>query len=102
CIRDFHVTGVHTCALPIWGVGMSWMDTVTIGGEDAMLLVGARAAGDADASGYVAAPLVNIEVSAATVPGLDPTGGDVRLGRYAYWIGDESVKARLNVADPYV
>lgn len=82
--------------------GMSWMDTVTIGDADAVLLVGAGTAGAAAASGYVAAPLVDINVSPATVPGLDPTGADVRLGRYAYWIGDESVKARLNVADPYV
>ena len=28
-------------------------------------------------------------------------GDDVRLGRYAYWIGDEGVKARLNLIDPY-
>jgi hypothetical protein len=82
--------------------GMSWADTPTIGGEEAVLLVGAGTAGGADASGYVAAPLVDIEVSPTTVPGLDPSGGDVRLGRYAYWIGDEGVKARLNVADPYV
>ena len=82
--------------------GMSWMDTVTVGDEDAVLLVGAGSAGDTDASGYVAAPLVDISVAAATVPGMDPDGADVRLGRYAYWIGDEGVKARLNVVDPYV
>lgn len=83
-------------------VGMSWADTVTVGDADAVLLVGAGTTGNADTSGYVAAPLVDINVSPATVPGLDPSGDDVRLGRYAYWIGDEGVKARLNVADPYV
>ncbi len=82
--------------------GMPWADTVTVGGEEAVLLVGAGTAGDADVSGYVAAPLVNINVSPATVPGLDPSGSAVRLGRYAYWIGDEGVKARLNGVDPYV
>ncbi|MFH1496398.1 MAG: hypothetical protein ABII82_01110, partial [Verrucomicrobiota bacterium] len=83
-------------------VGISSLDTLAIGPDDAVLLVGGGSAGDADASGYVAAPLVNINVPAATVPGADPAGGDVRLGRYAYWIGDEGVKARLNVVDPYV
>ena len=82
--------------------GMSWTDSVTIGGEDAVLLVGAGTAGSADAGGYVAAPLVDFRVAPAHVPGLGPSGADVRLGRYAYWIGDEGVKARLNVVDPYV
>jgi hypothetical protein len=82
--------------------GISPMNTVTIGGADAVVLVGAGTAGDADATGYVAVPLVDINVSPVIVPGLAPSGANVRLGRYAYWIGDEGVKARLNVADPYV
>lgn len=82
--------------------GMTGLNPVTIGGQEAVVLVGAGTAGAADASGYVAAPLVDINVSPAAVPGVDPAGGDVRLGRYAYWIGDEGVKARLNGVDPYV
>ncbi len=82
-------------------VGMSSSAAVSINGKDAVLLVGQGTAGQADVSGYVAAPLVDIRVSPAVVPGFDSSGGDVRLGRYAYWIGDEGVKARLNVVDPY-
>lgn len=82
--------------------GMSGTDAVTINAQDAVLLVGASSAGSADAAGYIAAPLVDVKVPAATVPGIDPAGGDVRLGRYAYWVGDEGVKARLNMVDPYV
>jgi hypothetical protein len=82
--------------------GMSGMDTVTIAGKEAVLLVGAGTTGAAAVSGYVAAPLVDIKVSPATVPGVDAAAGDVRLGRYAYWIADEGVKARVNVVDPYV
>ena len=55
---------------------------------------------------YVVAPLVNIQMPASQIPGLsgtDPT----TIGRYAWWVGDEGVKARVNLplstsADPAI
>lgn len=82
--------------------GISVTDTLRLGGADAVLLVGASSAGAAEIAGYVAAPLVDIDVAAAMVPGADASGAPVRVGRYAYWVGDEGVKARLNLADPFV
>ena len=58
----------------------------------AALLVGPNTAGPAAPStidNYVAAPLVEVQID-------QPTGGQTR-GRYAWWIGDEGVKAKINV-----
>jgi hypothetical protein len=63
------------------------------GNRGAQLLVGpATAAAPAD---YVAAPLM--EINASNVPGV----GAAMIGRYAWWIGDEGVKAKYNLLDPY-
>jgi hypothetical protein len=37
-------------------------------------------------------------IKSATVPGLS---GTQTIGNYAYWVGDEGVKARVNLVDPY-
>ena len=49
-------------------------------------------------TGYVAAPLVDIKAPAGSVAGLGATATPT-IGRYAYWVGDEGVKARVNLAD---
>ncbi|MBC8039715.1 MAG: hypothetical protein H7Y06_04165 [Opitutaceae bacterium] len=71
--------------------------------RDAVLLVGPRTRGIEvnDPAGYVAAPLVDISVSAAQIPGLDPAGAAVQVGRYAWWVGDEGAKARVDLQDPH-
>jgi hypothetical protein len=87
---------------------------LTLGTTPAVLLVGPNTAGTAarklDAPNttitenavdrYVVAPLVDIKAAAGSVPGLDSTATPV-IGRYAYWIGDEGVKAKYNFKDPY-
>jgi hypothetical protein len=75
-----------------------------IAGDDAMLLVGPATAGAQSGAekDYVVAPLVDIKVSPASIPGAGTSGSDVTIGRYAYWVGDEGVKARVNGVDPYV
>jgi hypothetical protein len=68
---------------------------ITIKTKPARLLVGP---GSVSAlSDYVAAPLVDIAVDSATVPGAGTSGSDVTVGRYAWWVGDEGAKARLNL-----
>lgn len=74
---------------------------ITIDGEEARLLVGPGTVGDAASgglgeAGYVAAPLTDIAVDSSQVPGLGSGGGPTTVGRYAWWVGDEGVKARVN------
>lgn len=42
-----------------------------------------------------------IKVSPANVPGASASGGDITTGAYAWWAGDEGVKAKINLDDPY-
>ncbi len=72
--------------------------------QDAVLLVGPGTEGtaahpttsEAAIDRYVVAPLVPLK--SASVPGMS---GSQTVGRYAYWVGDEGVKARINLTDPY-
>lgn len=71
------------------------------GGDDGAVLVEANTAGT-DVLQHVVAPLVDIAIPEGTVPGFDPTStASIRVGRYAWWVGDEGVKARVNLVDPY-
>lgn len=62
----------------------------SIQSKDARLLVGPGTV--ADSADYVVAPLVD-------VPAADSAAN---AGGYAWWVGDEGVKARLNLVDPRV
>jgi len=60
--------------------------------KTAVVLVGGKTAGEPSTdslSRYVAAPLVSISTKA---------GGSQLSGRYGWWIGDEGVKAKINIA----
>ncbi len=59
-------------------------------------LVGSNSIGSTNRTNFVAAPLQNIAVSG--VPGALPTAQTV-IGRYAWWVGDQGVKAPVAVAD---
>ncbi|MFH1498523.1 MAG: hypothetical protein ABII82_11940, partial [Verrucomicrobiota bacterium] len=69
--------------------------TITVAGDPAALLVGPNTDGDnpGDEVNYVVAPLVDIKVPPASVPGAGTGGADLTVGKYAWWIGDEGVKA---------
>jgi hypothetical protein len=71
--------------------------TITISTKPAQLLVGPNSV--TSTSDYVAAPLVNIDVAPTVVPGA---GGStpITVGRYAWWVGDEGAKARINLPSP--
>lgn len=46
----------------------------------------------------VSAPLVPIESAESALPGFAATGSNlVTVGRYAWWVGDENTKARVNL-----
>ena len=63
------------------------------------LLVGGNTAGKNSAS-YVVAPAQKITVKAATLPGFSAGDPDKTVGRYAWWVGDEGVKATTTLIDP--
>ncbi len=76
---------------------------VTVDGQPARLLVGpgtvgTAASGGLGEAGYVAAPLTKIDVTANLVPGQSGNS-TVSIGRYAWWVGDEGIKARANLVE---
>ncbi|MFA6960462.1 MAG: hypothetical protein WC205_06915 [Opitutaceae bacterium] len=79
------------------------IDDVIIGSRTGRMLVGPKSAGsdNADLVNYVAAPLVDIYVPKSQIPGLGTGSTNTTVGRYAYWVGDEGVKARINLINPW-
>ncbi len=82
------------------GPASTAFDSFTIAGRDAALLVGPNTVGAAVAD-YVLAPIESIR--SPLIPGLDPAAAPdpagYEVGRYAWWIGDEGVKARADLVD---
>ncbi|MET0261829.1 MAG: hypothetical protein ABW223_02940 [Rariglobus sp.] len=64
-------------------------------GASLVALVGAQSLGTSVQP--VFAPLVDITVPAGAIPGTSASG-TTPVGRYAWWVGDEGVKARLNLS----
>jgi Tfp pilus assembly protein PilX len=83
--------------------GMSPTTLVKINSTtDGVLLVGPKSigssvhptTGESDTDRYVVAPLVDLKAPAGSIPGLTTSA---TIGRYAWWVGDEGVKARTNL-----
>jgi hypothetical protein len=68
-------------------------------GRPHRLLVKASANVTAEASLDRAVTAPEIEIRSTAYPGQ--TGVDSLVGHYAWWIGDEGIKARANLVDPY-
>lgn len=64
-------------------------------GNRVVRLVGANSAGNTAAS-FVDAPLVDL--TATGIPGV-PAAANTAIGRYAWWVGDQGVKAPVAVPD---
>lgn len=98
-------TPAFTPADTVGGLTVSTSATaeLTVRGQPAVLLVGSASAGT-DARplpGGVSEPAVDRFVVAPLVVVPAPAGSpDQRSRRFAYWVGDEGVKARDNLPDP--
>jgi Tfp pilus assembly protein PilX len=67
------------------------------GSQTQALLVGAATA--SAGSDWVSAPLVKIQIPESNLPGFASGGtGTQTVGRYAWWVGDEGIKANVNLA----
>ncbi|MFA6286513.1 MAG: hypothetical protein WC661_03945 [Opitutaceae bacterium] len=77
---------------PASAINLTTASATPAAADTQALLVGANSA--TAQSDYVAAPLVTINAAAGTVPGLTTA---VPIGRYAWWVGDEGAKARVNL-----
>jgi hypothetical protein len=80
--------------------------TWTVGAAGRVPLVAESSAGAlASTEGTLATPTGRVELMPVTMPGPSgasfSAGGSVVTGRYAWWVGDEGVKARVNLSDPY-
>lgn len=84
---------------------MSATAAVTVRGAPAALMVGrGSTVAGADPSAinrFVVAPLVNIQADGSLVPGAGAAAPSQRIGRYAFWVGDENAKAKVSLNDPW-
>jgi hypothetical protein len=104
---DWSSAGLDPTTPATWSSGNYANLPLNAAGQKAVLLVGPQTAGVApDAAGeaaihrYVVAPIKNIDVASSSVPGMG-SSGTTTIGRYAWWIGDEGVKASFNLVDPH-
>ncbi|HSI07298.1 MAG: hypothetical protein ACAH89_01880 [Rariglobus sp.] len=92
---SFAFTPAGTVNLGSTPTALSTNITITggAGTRPASLLVGGNSV--TAASDYVAAPLVDITVAPSVLPSIGGTT-NITVGRYAWWVGDEGAKARIN------
>jgi hypothetical protein len=102
---NWAAAGLNTANPAGWTGNYSNLE-IKSSGQKAALLVGPKTAGvNPDAAGgaavdrYVVAPMKDITVASSTVPGAGASG-TTTIGRYAWWVGDEGVKASYALADP--
>ncbi|MFA6286749.1 MAG: hypothetical protein WC661_05125 [Opitutaceae bacterium] len=102
-------TAVPNAAVTGLATTMSATSPVMIGGAPAVLLVGpgstmaetAAAAPASTVDRFVVAPLADITVKAGVLPGFSSASPDQVVGHFAYWVGDEGMKAKVTVVDPW-
>jgi Tfp pilus assembly protein PilX len=102
---DWAAAGLNPATPANWAGGGYANLQIQSSGQKAVLLVGPKTAGVAPASNgeaaferYVVAPIKNIDVAASSIPGMG-SAGTITVGRYAWWVGDEGVKASYTLVD---
>ncbi|MDF3056297.1 MAG: hypothetical protein K0R17_512 [Rariglobus sp.] len=95
---DGHITAAPAsfAFTPASTVDLTTVSTSPAASATQALLVGPNSV--TAPSDYVAAPLRSIAVAPSQIPGAAPAGGDINIGRYAWWVGDEGAKARINLS----
>jgi hypothetical protein len=71
--------------------------TLKIGTQPARLLVGGGTV--AATTDYVVAPRVALTAPTNQIPGLGDGTASTEIGGYAYWVGDQGIKARADLVD---
>ena len=86
----------NNTAAPVLAANVSSSTTAVrlVGGKSADI----SASPPANAGNEVVVPVQDIKSD--NVPGV--AAGATTVGRYGYWVSDEGVKARINLADPYI
>ena len=99
-------SGLDPSTPATWSSTSGYSDLeIKTSGQKAVLLVGPNSAGVDPVNGepasdrYVVAPLQPITVPSDSV-GMGSSGNTL-IGRYAWWVGDEGIKASYALADPY-
>ncbi|MFA6289536.1 MAG: hypothetical protein WC661_19320 [Opitutaceae bacterium] len=103
---NWSAAGLNPASPSTWSSSAFSHLEIKASGQKAVLLVGPKTAGidpvngEAAAERYVVAPMRNIEIPASSVPGLGSATTSTTIGRYAWWVGDEGVKASYALIDP--
>ena len=102
------VAGTGLSYAPGDAINLANLAKPTIKGNPAIVLVGANTLGTGLVAeqDYVVAPLLPLTAPASAIPGADPGTSEsptppIPVGRYAWWVGDEGVKARINLQNGY-
>lgn len=93
------ITGAASGVVRTPATGLDTTGATAVTTDDGVVLAGSVTAG-AVAANRVVAPLVAITTPANRLPGFSSTDTTpTTVGRYAFWVGDEGVKARVNLVD---
>lgn len=98
-ISGSEISTAYNPTTPVTNLSLSSSATSTLTDDNGFahrLLVGNNTVGNSQLANYVTAPVIPITVS--NIPGFT---SNATIGNYAWWVGDEGIKARANLTDTY-